>query len=289
MLRNEIRIRDPFIFCENNHYYMYGSTDANTWSGKGHGFLMYESNDLEHFKAPVQVFSTYKGFWGESQFWAPEVYKIENMYYMTASFFKEGEGRGTMILKAEKPQGPFIPVVNHPVTPVDWECLDGTLYVENKESVYLIFSHEWLQIEDGEICVAKLKRDFSGLAEKPRTLFRGSDGPWVCGRREEGRKNLQYVTDGPFVYKMEDEGLLLLWSSYGENGYAIGQAVSYQGIYGPWKQIDEPLFSKDGGHGMIFTTIDNKKMLTIHAPNETGKERAVFIELCEKNGLLEEM
>lgn len=289
MLRNEIRIRDPFIFCENERYYMYGSTDPNTWEGKGQGFLMYESEDLEHFKNPVEVFSAYEGFWGESQFWAPEVYKIENTYYMAASFYREGEGRGTLLLRADTPQGPFLPVVNRPVTPAGWECLDGTLYMEDREHVYLIFSHEWLQTEDGEICAAKVNEDFSGLAEEPRTLFRGSDGPWVCGIQKEDRENLQYVTDGPFICQREDGTLLMLWSSFGENGYAIGQAVSEEGVYGPWKQVEKPLFSKDGGHGMVFLTKENKKMLTIHAPNVFGKERAVFIELQEKNGLLEKV
>lgn len=288
MLRNEIRIRDPFIFCENDRYYMYGSTDKNTWDGKGRGFLMYESRDLEHFEEPVEVFSVYEGFWGESQFWAPEVYKIKHNYYMAASFFREGEGRGTMILKADRPSGPFVPVVNRPVTPAGWECLDGTLYVEDEEHIYLVFSHEWLQTEDGEICAARLERDFRGLAENPRILFKGSDGPWVSGRQEKGRKNLQYVTDGPFLYRTENGTLLMLWSSFGKDGYAIGQAVSRSGIYGPWEQMEQPLFSKDGGHGMIFPVNGNKKMLAIHAPNENGKERAVFIELREKNGLLEE-
>lgn len=289
MLRNEIRIRDPFIFCENNRYYMYGSTDDNTWEGRGHGFLMYESDDLEHFEAPVEVFWAYEGFWGDSQFWAPEVYCIDHMYYMAASFYREGEGRGTMILKAQKPQGPFFPVVDHPVTPAGWECLDGTLYVKDRDNIYLVFSHEWTQIQDGEIWVAKLNRDLSGLSEDAKLLFRGSEGPWVSGIREQGREKLQYVTDGPFIYSMEDGSLILLWSSYGKEGYAIGQAISHHGIYGPWKQVEKPLFSKDGGHGMIFTTKEQKTMLTIHTPNVFGEERAVFIELKEKNGVLEEL
>lgn len=37
--------------------------------------------------------------------------------------------RGTQILRADKPEGPFVPLSDGPVTPADWECLDGTLYV----------------------------------------------------------------------------------------------------------------------------------------------------------------
>ncbi len=79
----------------------------------------------------------------------------------------------------------------------------------------------------------------------------------------------------------------MLWSSHGADGYAIGIARSATGqITGPWVHESEPLFGKDGGHGMLFTTFDGEFMLTIHRPNHTPDERPVFLPITEENGRL---
>lgn len=42
----------------------------------------------------------------------------------------------------------------------------------------------------------------------------------------------------------------------------------------------------NGGHGMIFTTFDDRLMLTLHSPNETLKERPKFYELTDEHNKL---
>ena len=79
----------------------------------------------------------------------------------------------------------------------------------------------------------------------------------------------------------------MLWSSFHNGKYAIGQSISKEGLFGSWKHIQSPLYSNDGGHGMVFETLDNRLMLSIHKPNTTPYERAEFIELIENNGILE--
>jgi arabinan endo-1,5-alpha-L-arabinosidase len=80
---------------------------------------------------------------------------------------------------------------------------------------------------------------------------------------------------------------LLLWSSFGAQGYALGIARSESGtIQGPWRQDPEPLFAKDGGHGMLFRTFTGKLMLTLHTPNQTPNERPAFFEVIEESGQL---
>jgi hypothetical protein len=79
----------------------------------------------------------------------------------------------------------------------------------------------------------------------------------------------------------------MLWSSCTDKGYALGIAHSDSGkITGPWRHDPEPIFCKDGGHGMLFKTFDGKLMLTVHAPNRTPDERPVFIEIEEVDGNL---
>jgi hypothetical protein len=73
--------------------------------------------------------------------------------------------------------------------------------------------------------------------------------------------------------------LLMLWSSMGERGYAIGVAVSASGqVTGPWRHGAEPLFAEDGGHGMVFESFDGRPMLALHVPNVSPYERARIID-----------
>ena len=106
-------------------------------------------------------------------------------------------------------------------------------------------------------------------------IFRASEAKWVV----EIHSGSIYgkVTDGPFMFKNGSGQLCMLWSSNGTEGYAISYAVSEGGILGPWKQTEEPFFGKDGGHGMLFTTLEGQLMLSIHAPNNTPDERPLFI------------
>lgn len=93
----------------------------------------------------------------------------------------------------------------------------------------------------------------------------------------------RYVTDGPFLHRLETGTLLMLWSSFGPRGYAIGLARSETArITGPWQQFEKPLWEKDGGHGMLFRTFDGGLLLTLHTPNESPKERPLFVEVEEK-------
>jgi hypothetical protein len=65
----------------------------------------------------------------------------------------------------------------------------------------------------------------------------------------------------------------------------MGVARSRTGtILGPWEQDPEPLFAEDGGHGMVFRTLDDRLMLTLHAPNDTPNERPRFLPVEEADG-----
>ena len=62
----------------------------------------------------------------------------------------------------------------------------------------------------------------------------------------------------------------------------MGIARSETGnITGPWYQAAEPLWAKDGGHGMIFRGFDGRLFVTFHSPNTTPKERPIFVEIEE--------
>lgn len=75
----------------------------------------------------------------------------------------------------------------------------------------------------------------------------------------------------------------MIWSSFSHTGYTTGVAVSDSGkLAGPWRQQAEPLYSADGGHGMLFKRFDGRLMLVLHSPNK-NTERAKLFEI-EDNG-----
>ncbi|WP_099467587.1 glycoside hydrolase family 43 protein [Konateibacter massiliensis] len=281
MKLSEIRIRDPFVLpvAAEGAYYLYGTTDENVWKGKAEGFLTYKSIDLINWEGPFQAFKPEKDFWADRQFWAPEVHEYKGAYYMFASFKAENCYRGTQILKADSPTGPFLPYTKGPITPTDMECLDGTLYVEDG-TPWIVFSHEWTEAKDGKIYAMKLTSDLKKAAGEPILLFSASSSGWaqnVTDGIEE--PPIRYVTDGPFLF-WEEGSLKMMWSSFYNDNYAMGIAYSENGrVDGKWKHEKEPFFTKDGGHGMLFKTFEGKQMLAIHSPNKSPMERAVFIEM----------
>jgi GH43 family beta-xylosidase len=276
MKRMDINVRDPFILVENNIYYMFGTT----MSLERQKFLCWKSRDLKNFEEPVIAFDPPKDFWSDRDFWAPEVHKYKGKYYMFASFKSETKRRGTQILVADKVEGPYRPLTDEPYTPRDWECLDGTLYVE-EGMPYSIFAHEWVQIKDGTFCLVQLSNDLTQAVSKPKTILTASEAPWISPLNGDC-----YVTDGPFIYKMSDSSLILIWSSFSDSGYTIGMAKSTNGINGPFIHIDKPLYKDDGGHAMIFRDLNGNLMLTFHKPNTLAQERPFFLQIEEHNGIL---
>lgn len=45
-------------------------------------------------------------------------------------------------LRSDSLLGPFVPHGGKELTPEEWECLDGTLYVSPDGKPYLVFCHE---------------------------------------------------------------------------------------------------------------------------------------------------
>ena len=281
MKREEINIRDPFVLVEDNKYYMYGTRGTECWGDvKATGLDVYVSTDLENWSDPNVCFTPPENFWSDRNFWAPEVHKYEGAYYMFVTFKSEDACRGTQILKATSPMGPFELHSDGPVTPRDWECLDGTLWVENGKP-YMVFCHEWVQVTDGEMCAIELSADLKEAVSEPVLLFRASEPSWA------NKEGTMFVTDGPFMYRTKGGRLVMIWSSFSDQGYCEALAYSKTGsVMGPWEQEERLLFQKNGGHGMIFTELDGSLLFVLHSPNQTPFERPYFYALRERDDTL---
>jgi len=284
----DIHIRDPFVLpvMAEKQYYLYGTTGSLTWTNSATGIDHYTSPDLQNWEGPFPTFRPPTNFWADRNFWAPEVHVYGGRCYLFASFKAEGVCRGTQILTADGPQGPFLPISEGPVTPRDWECLDGTLFVDADNQPWMVFCHEWVQVGDGEICALRLSDDLKTAIEQPLLLFRASEAPWAQEINSKGRKG--YVTDGPSLHRLASGELIMLWSSFSSGGYTVGVARSASGdIQGPWQQMPEPLYAGDGGHCMVFRAFDEQLWLALHRPNQTPDERPHFIPLRENGSSVE--
>ena len=277
MKLSDIYIRDPFILPYRGIYYMYGKIELNDTR-----FVVYTSTDLDNWSEPKVVFDPNDDFWGTKDYWAPEVHEYKGKMYMLASFKAEGKCRGTHVLVADDPMGMFRPISTKPATPIDWECLDGTLYVDKNSIPYIVFCHEWLQIGNGTVCYAQLSEDLSSAVSEPVVMFSAHDFPFVHSLYKERES---YVTDGPFLYRSTADELLLIWSSFCKsmgNGYFVNVLKSDNGeITGKWEP-QNMLFDEHGGHGMLFRTFEDELKLAIHRPNSpSGAERACLISVYE--------
>ena len=274
----EINIRDPFVLLDGATYYMYGTRGATCW-GPATGFDVYASDDLIHWKDPVPCFENDGSFWADRNYWAPEVHVWQGKYWMFASFKSDARRRGTAILRAESPLGPFRPWSDGPVTPAEWECLDGTFYVDHEGNSWIAYCHEWIQAGDGEIWAARLDHDLKRTVGAPVLMFRASEAPWAKEMtHSSGRKG--YVTDGPFLWRDCSGRLLCLWSSFSREGYTQGVAVSDSGEINSHFSQMKPLFMQNGGHGMLFKTKTGELLLALHQPNESLKEHPVFLPVA---------
>jgi beta-xylosidase len=284
----DIQLRDPFVVTDvaAGLYRLYGTTGLGGAAEAPGGFTVRTSRDLVHWTDPRTVLGRDAGPAGTDFFWAPEVHAYRGRWFLFGSY---GEGLDvlnprthyTAIHVADAPDGPFAPHSAGPVTPAGWRCIDGTLHLDPQEQPWLVFVREWTQVHDGEIHALRLSPDLRHPAGGPRLLFRASAAPWNLPQHSEYGDGYR-VTDGPWLHRTATGTLLMLWSSFGRDGYVTGVARSESGtIIGPWAQAPEPLFSGDGGHPMLFRTFDGRLRMALHAPNRPGHERVRLLPVRE--------
>ncbi|OCA86116.1 glycoside hydrolase [Bacillus sp. FJAT-27225] len=289
-----IHIRDPFIFThkQEGKYYLFGTTFADGCGDEDPIFEVYVSENLHVWEGPYVAFKPKKGFWGVRHYWAPEVFEIDGRFYMFASF-KGGiaEHRGTGILVADHPAGPYTDHSEGPVTPGDWECLDGTYYEDELGERWIVFCHEWTQIFEGRIKALRLSRDLKKSVGAPIEILNAAKMPWIRQFSDPRIEKSGYLTDAPFLFMARSGELILLWSSYsipnysdrGLGGYTVAVARSTSGrVEGPWIHDEELLLDRNAGHSSLFRDLEGQLYICTHYPDTPhGNERPLFLKAKE--------
>jgi len=281
----DFHIRDPWIVADaaSQTYYLYATNAEGVTGNPGAGVMVYRSKDLRNWEQPSLVFTLPDGTWADAGqgAWAPEVHPYRGKFYLFVTLHNPGKViaeppaawrritmRGTTIAVSESPEGPFTLVkTDGPIPPADFMTLDGTFYQDQAGVPWMVYCHEWAQKIDGTVEAVPLKKDLSGAAGEPIFLFKGSDAPWLDTTLQADKTQNSYVTDGPELYRSKDGHLLMLWSSFARNEYVETVARSKSGqVQGPWEQLP-PLLEVNGGHGMLFRSLQGQLMFVMHRTN----------------------
>lgn len=252
-------IADPFVIYDSSSgkYYAYG-TDASD------GFRAYVSEDLSVWRlADTPLGDGYvlrKGEYvcGDTGFWAPEVWKIGDIYYMlyTADY-------SLYVAESGSPAGPFVTAPGSGT--LAGSAIDHTLAVDSGTgAMYLFFS----SARNGRtgIYMAEVSRDFRSMA---------SESAWIrCLTTEPGtwEEVCNQIIEGPSVL-MHDGMYYLVYSAndYRSQDYGVGYAISGNLQSGAWKRFPgNPLLQrKDGlygtGHSSFFKGADGRLYMAFHA------------------------
>ena len=286
MLNNlEIDIRDTYILPWKGKYYMYGTCGRDAFSGTKAGFLCYVGTDLENWEGPYCVFPNDGNSWATDNYWAPEVYLVNDAFYMFASWTSTPTEMGLMspqtlcILRAETPLGPF-KIVN------DRLCTgnDPTFYQKDGKN-YLVYNDTI-----DTMLARELREDLTAFVGEPIRLFSRLDPEvtWSVGGPTEGAE----------VYETPTGKLLLLWSSFcrghsrkfaaiglKDMDYGTAIASSQSGdIRGPYAHGNTMLTPPNMGHCNLFTDLDGQLMLSTHYPDDNenafGCSNPIFFPVC---------
>lgn len=273
-----VALGDPYVLYDQTegHYYMYG-----TGGGAKDGFSAYSSKDLVNWEYEDQVYhGNTEDSWGIGAFWAPEVYKVKDKFYMFYSAqWKENpteelENFRIGVAVAEKPTGPFTDISNRPLFDPGYPIIDANVFFDQNGKAYLYYSRccykhaveseiaDWArkkgwfkEIEESWVYGVELNPDLSGVVGEPVLLLRppkhmdDEQAEWESRSVTSKEVNRRW-TEGSYTFKKGDTYYMMYSANHfaGEN-YAVGYATGKDPL-GPFtKAANNPILEKNTGQG----------------------------------------
>lgn len=288
--------RDTHIVPYGDKYYAVG-TCAPYWGGANPGVKLYVSDNLLDWTFDRMLIDATRldsTVWYKDRFWAPELRKIGDKFYLTFNCQNNSGDYGDVanqkhyhacgVAVADSITGPYkVMTADEPLTP--FASNDLSLFEDEDGKVYAFFNNGWTSVH--HIYVAEMDTETCRLKEEPVLLISQEEGKWD-GAGIEGSHVIKH--DGTYY---------LFYSSW-TRGYAVGYATS-KSIYGPWKKSEKnPLFGsfaendttylfKEGqiiaapdcnitgiGHNQIFVGPDGNYWTSYHGYMK-GREDAVTL------------
>lgn len=261
-VKKEMLQADPTIFSEDGKYYLYGTNDE----APDNGFQVFTSTNMKTWWGPEgannEGYALIKGDnFGDIGFWAPQVWKYQNQYYMA---YTANENIAVSI--SDNPLGPFRSKTLEPVFSTDKQ-IDPFVFIDDDDKKYLFYVR---LINGNTIYMAEMTDDFSAIKKETVTQCL-----WVTQDWENTENNPWTVIEGPTVLKHKGYYYLIYSANDFRNpDYAVGYAVS-KSIYGPWeKSKKNPVLSRANtgwagtGHGDIAYDKEKNMYYVFHSHNQ---------------------
>lgn len=283
-------IGDPYILKVKDIYYLYATSHFN-------GFYCWKSADLSTWSEPVICYEATDKSFGNSCFWAPEVYEFNGRFYIyyTAQWkiFKE-ESLRIGVAVSDHPEGPFMDVHEEaPMFDFGYGVLDAHI-LKDGEKNYLYYSragegHIVDGAKESDLYVAELAHDLISVKGEGMLIAR-PEQEWERKEREVP----QYWNEGAFVIKHQGRYHMMYSANfYASADYGIGGAVADHPM-GPFvKYKDNPILSTSStisgpGHNSAVKVSDGTYFCVYHAhtdyQNPSGDRQVYIAPMWFENG-----
>jgi len=267
---------DPYVLEYEGKYYLYGT-------GGRKGIKVYVSDNLAEWSEAAGVKDGFaldsNDVWGNRGFWAPEVYRLNDKFYM---YFTVQERMAVAV--SDSPLGPFVQEIKEPFH-LDIPEIDTHLFIDDDGKKYFYF----VRFTNGnEIWAAELNDDLRSINQETITYCFGVNQPWEDSSREPHAH--AKVAEGPFILKHKGLYYLTYSANHTANpDYGVGYATSKHPL-GPWKKFEgNPILTSDGeringpGHHSFAYSPSGKLYMVYHTHFDMTRmgPRKVAIDLCE--------
>ncbi len=245
-------IGDPTVIFHEGKYYLYPT-------GDNHGYDVYISSDLVHWKKGPRVFrSDERGVWAPDVLFNPPDRKFY-LYYTV--------NRRVGVAVADRPDGTFTdrgPLVEN--------AIDANMFLDDDGGYYLYYASY---------------PDFRIHVQPMESPVRKKGGPFEIIRPgQPWERNGQPITEAPWMLK-HNGTYYLLYSGGGANTlfYAIGYATAKSPL-GPFTKFAGNPLMKEGngvfgpGHCSVIKTPDGRFWMIYHQKKEASRnwDRIICID-----------
>lgn len=261
---SKVPFADPYILLDGDTYYAYGTHSAN-------GIECYTSTDL--YEWTYEGLALNKANTTESQwFWAPEVYKIDDAYYM---YYSANEH--LFVAKADSPKGPFVQVGGYQMESLlgSEQCIDSSVFFDDDGKTYIFF----VRFNDGN-CIWSAELSDDHITPVAGTLKKCIN---VSQSWEEAQGR---INEGPNVIKHEGTYYLTYSANdYQSQNYGVGYATS-KSPQGTWSKFgSNPILQKafglvGTGHHSLFTDKEGQLRMVFHAHNSSTAIHPRTMYIC---------
>jgi len=297
----DVKYGDPYILDNGDGtFYMYG-----TGGGAKDGFTTYSSTNLVDWNFEGQIYhGNTASSWNLKSFWAPEVYKINDDYFLFYSAdtkvnpTNELETFSIGVAVSNSPKGPFYDLKNGPLFDPGYPIIDANVFQDDDGKYYLYYSRacykhtveseisDWAKkegiyenIEESWVYGIELAPDFKSvigdalLLLYPPKSMSDKNAEWES-RSVTSREINRRWTEGSFTFKHKGTYYIMYSANhYAGPNYAVGYATSNHPL-GPFtKAENNPVLQKNvdkggdvtgTGHNMVLHLEHSKKMYVVY-------------------------